>query len=206
MKKTAKFFVLISVFIVTTVSSPHTASAIMVDQMVPYCPEASPKRILAGETYSQKFISETNEFGIVAVKFTNYLDISDDSLVFRIKEKNSKDWYFEYTYKVDQMQNDKFFTFGIPPITNALGKEYVFELESLSGKPDNSIGVYVCEESGDLVFKLVQGVSADKQLIIDLKNKIKTDITFFIFWICSIAIIVTLLTNRKDENKKISSK
>jgi|GEM_PF-2900278 len=200
MKKTAKFFVLISVFIVTTVSSPHTASAVMVDQMVPYCPEASPKRILAGETYSQKFISETNEFGIVAVKFTNYLDISDDSLVFRIKEKNSKDWYFEYTYKVDQMQNDEFFTFGIPPITNALGKEYVFELESLSGKPDNSIGVYVCEESGDLVFKLVQGVSAFEQLKNDIFFQINSDIGFFLLWLLLTTAFLIKIVKHSEKN------
>lgn len=196
MKKTAKFFVLISVFIVTTVSSPHTASAIMVDQMVPYCPEASPKRILAGETYSQKFISETNEFGIVAVKFTNYLDISDDSLVFRIKEKNSKDWYFEYTYKVDQMQNDEFFTFGIPPITNALGKEYVFELESLSGKPDNSIGVYICKENEDILFKLAQGMPAQKQLLKDVVFKIRSDTGFASFLTILIGLVIALITKK----------
>ncbi len=178
----------------------NEVQAIMVNKMQTYCENQIPKRILEEEIVRQEFVSETDEFGIVAIKFTNYLDISDDSLIFRIKEKNSKDWYFEYTYKVDQMQNDEFFTFGIPPITNALGKEYVFELESLSGQPDDSIGIYMCENTGDVVFKLIQGVPALRQLTNDVLFRIKSDLGFFMLW--SLVIGVLLFETIKHDSKE----
>lgn len=188
------------VFISLWILYLNEVQAMMIDKMQIACDNQVSKRILEDDIIHQTFVSETDEFGIVAIKFTNYLDISDDSLIFRIKEKDTEEWHFEYAYQVDQMQNDEYFTFGIPPITKALNKQYVFELESLSGKQDDSIGVYLCEDTGDVVFKLVQGVPALNQLKNDIQFRISSDLGFFILW--SLIIGALLLKTTKYESKE----
>lgn len=180
--------------------STKDAKAIMVDKMVVFCEDQKIERVLAGDIYKQTFISETDEFGIIAVKFSNFSDISSDVLIFRIKESGQDGWYYENHYKVDQFQNDQYFPFGFPVISNALGKVYVFELESLSGTPDDSIGFFLCEESDDVVFKLVQGAPALRQLTNDVLFRIKSDLGFFILW--SLVITVLLFETTKHDSKE----
>jgi len=208
MRKKISFFT--AIFILINLIQPKEATAVMVDRMVLDCGEEAPARILASEVYRQTFVSEANSFGIISVKFANYQDISDDSLIFRFKELNSNDWYFEYTHRVDQMLDNKFFTFGIPPITNALGKEYVFELESISGKPDDSIGVFLsqndCHEGvltlndkpqgKDIIFKLVEGVPAQTQLKNDIIHRLSDDPLFFVLWFAITAVTLALLLKK----------
>ncbi len=199
-------FLIILAFLAQTAT--QNANAIMVDQMAFNCQEETPVRILKGNIYSQTFVSQTEAFGIVAVKFANYQDISQDLLIFRIKELGADNWYFEYTYKVDQIQDNQFFTFGIPQIANAKDKAYVFELESISGQQDDSIGVFISTENcfqdgtltingheseSDIIFKLAQGVPAKEQLLKDLFDLIAKDYSFFAFWVVVELLIIFLL-------------
>jgi len=189
-----------------------SVDAIMVDKMVVSCEDQKIERMLAGDIYKQTFISETDEFGIIAVKFSNFSDISSDVLIFRIKESGQDGWYYENRYKVDQIQNDQFFPFGIPHVTAALGKEYAFELESTAGIPDDSIGIYLsqndCTQTGQLiknevqnqkniVFKLIEGVPFQQQLANDISKNATDDIRFTLVWLLSIAVVFALFIRKK---------
>lgn len=200
--------ILFTVFLAfITLAAAQDANALMVDQMTLNCQKEVPVKILEGDLYHQTFVSQADAFGIVAIKFANYQDISQDLLVFRIKELGADDWHFEYTYKVDQMQDNQYFTFGIPQISNAKDKAYVFELESISGQPDDSIGVFIStddclqegtltingqESESDIVFKLVQGVPAQKKLYEDIFFHLSKDTGFFVFWTVAITTLAVL--------------
>lgn len=95
----------------------------------------------AGERISASFQANSDYLGIIAVRFYNFQKISDDSLVFRIKERGSKNWYYEGKYTVAQFQPDELFTFGFPIIPDSSGKYYYFELESVSGQKGNAIAI-----------------------------------------------------------------
>lgn len=97
--------------------------------------------IHAQEKVFAEFESEENYLGIVAVRFNTYGRINDDTVVFRIKEKGQEGWYYENIYKVDQFQPNQHFTFGLPPISNSMGKIYQFEIESRSGEKGNAVAL-----------------------------------------------------------------
>ena len=65
------------------------------------------------------------------VKFNTFDQINLESLIFRIREKNSTDWYYQNKYKTDQINKEIFFPFGFPIIENSQGKVYEIEIESL---------------------------------------------------------------------------
>lgn len=178
-------------------------------------------KILKGEVYKQSFLSTSDSFGIVGVKFSNNNKINNDVLTFRIKEEGEESWFYENQYKTDQFQNNSFFTFGFPIINNAQGKYFIFEIESLSGGEDDSVSVFLTsndiyregqlwkdnqEEEKDLVFKVVKEEPAKKLIIQDFQLRLKEDTGFFIFWlfltIFTILAIVFLAKNRQNEKRE----
>ena len=97
--------------------------------------------LLAKEKVSAQFRAKEDNLGIVSVRFYNFQRISKDRVTFRLKEKYQKKWYYEHTYKVDQFQSDKLFTFGFPIIPDSKNREYVFEIESLEGEIGDAIAL-----------------------------------------------------------------
>ena len=99
-----------------------------------------------GEIYQDskiigEFISTDNNMGIVGFRFWTFYRLNDDYLIFRIRDKNSKEWYYQNKYKADQFQPNQYFTFGFPIILDSKGKTYVFEIESSQGRPGVAVGV-----------------------------------------------------------------
>lgn len=101
--------------------------------------------LLKGETIRGEFEAKENNLGIVAVRFNTFFRINDDSVIFRLKEKGERDWYYEYSYLVDQFQPNDYFTFGFPIITDSLEKIYQFEVESVMGEPENAVALSMIE-------------------------------------------------------------
>lgn len=99
------------------------------------------KELLEGEKLKNEFISEENNLGIVLVRFYNFARISTDLVIFRIKEKGQKDWYYENKYKVKQFQANQYFAFGFPKIVDAKGKTFFLEIESVNENPQNAIAI-----------------------------------------------------------------
>lgn len=86
-----------------------------------------------------EFTAKHNNLGIISVNFNTHWNINTDYLQFRIKEKDQNNWYYINKYKVDQFQNNQYFPFGFPEISNSKGKIYQIEIESLYGTPTNSV-------------------------------------------------------------------
>jgi hypothetical protein len=108
--------------------------------------------ILANEKVVGNFKSTENNLGIVLVRFSRFGKVSD-RIIFRIKEKGKDNWYYENTYNADQFQDNQYFTFGFPSIADSKNKSYIFELESVSGKYNNGIGVSLDKPQSALVYK-----------------------------------------------------
>jgi hypothetical protein len=97
--------------------------------------------LLVGNKITGTFKSNFNNLGTVRLRFTTHYRLNEDWVIFRIKNINDNNWYYEGKYKSDQFQPSQLFPFGFPPITNSAGNIYYFEVESNSGTPDNSVSI-----------------------------------------------------------------
>lgn len=96
--------------------------------------------LLSGQKISAKFHAKENNLGIVSVRFKTYGKINNDEIIFRIKQEDNN-WYYENSYRVDQFQDNDYFTFGFPAISNSEGKTYYFEIESIRGKKGDAVSI-----------------------------------------------------------------
>lgn len=97
--------------------------------------------LLKGQTIRGEFVAKENNLGILAIRFNTFNRINKDTVIFSIKQKNAKSWYYQNKYKVDQFQPDNYFTFGFPVISNSNSKVYQFEIKSISGEIGNAITI-----------------------------------------------------------------
>jgi len=94
-----------------------------------------------GEKIVGEFKARQNYLGIVGFRFWTFWRLNDDFLIFRIREKGATEWYYQNKYKADQFQPNQYFTFGFPVIETSKGKTYIFEIESLQGRPGVAVGI-----------------------------------------------------------------
>lgn len=109
--------------------------------------------LIKGEKLQGSFIATNDFLGQVSIRFYNFQRINPDSVIFRIKEEGVKDWYYENTYTTGQFQPNMLFPFGFPVISNSKEKTYIFEVESLDGKPEHSIGISSVEPLGEVLYQ-----------------------------------------------------
>jgi hypothetical protein len=109
--------------------------------------------LLKGQKLQGTFTANDNYLGQVSVRFYNFDRINPDSVIFRIKEQGQNNWYYQGTYKTDQFQPDMLFPFGFPVINNSKGKTYSFEVESLNGLPEHSIGISTVAPLGATLYQ-----------------------------------------------------
>lgn len=99
-------------------------------------------RLLAGKKLTGEFVAQDDNLGTVAMRFLNFQRIpydQEDILVFRLKEKGQKNWYYENTYRSGLIFDVPFLPFGFPIIKDSKNKLYDFELESLKGNMRNGV-------------------------------------------------------------------
>lgn len=126
-------------------------------------------RLTKGEKIKGSFVAKENNLGIVAIRFQQFLRIpykDEDTLIFRIKEKGEKSWYYENTYKSGLTFDVPFLPFGFPIISDSKDKTYIFEVESLYGNEKN--GVIVSARAPNLISKY----SVTKELIISDRKEL----------------------------------
>lgn len=93
-------------------------------------------------TIERSFVARTDNLGTVAVPFNTHDKSINEKIEFRVKETNSKNWYYENTYNTDQFQNNIPFPFGFPVVTNSRNKSYTFQIEILNEeKPSDLISL-----------------------------------------------------------------
>lgn len=94
------------------------------------------KKIARGVKVTGRFKGEMNNLGIVAVRFNTFGEVKTGKLTFRIKENSSNKWYYESTYEMQKFTNNDFFPFGFPVIPDSESKEFIVQLEGISGEED----------------------------------------------------------------------
>ena len=153
--------------------------------------------LLKGRKISGEFKAVDNYLGILAMKFniigdTNFKE--DDILVFRIKEKESKAWHYENSYKSRTIYTSPFFPFGFPIIENSKNKIYQFELTSLRGNSDNAIGVKESEFYITSYYKYsrFEILSSPPNLFSYLSKKIITSFSNLQFFLYSTLYLIPL--------------
>lgn len=101
-------------------------------------------KLLKGDKISGEFKAEENNLGIVSIKFQTFIRPpyqDEDILIFRIKEKGKKNWYYQNQYKDGLIYDVPIFPFGFPKIDSSKGKIYQFEIISTKGNNNNSIAL-----------------------------------------------------------------
>lgn len=156
--------------------------------------------LLAGDKVIGEFKSEDNFLGIVEIRFLTYGKISSDSYTFRIKEKSDKEWYYSNVYKAKEFGGYPLFPFGFPIITNSKGKIYYFELESLSGRSRNAVGISAIEPVILVkdAFNRTYLLDHKEELALFLFKKIKeivqeTNMQYYFYFIIIYVFLVALL-------------
>lgn len=97
--------------------------------------------LLKGETRQFQFEATQDNLGSVSINFNTYDRKNTDHLIFRIKEKNAKNWYYESEYNTYAFTTLTFYPFGFPIIHHSKDRTYLFEIESLRGTRDNSVAI-----------------------------------------------------------------
>jgi len=99
-------------------------------------------KLLKGEKITGEFTAKENYLGIVIVRFNPYIKPDyrgEDVLLFGLKEKGGKDWYYYNAYRSGSIESQQLFPFGFPVITFSKDKVYDFQIESIAGNEVNSV-------------------------------------------------------------------
>jgi hypothetical protein len=102
------------------------------------------EKLQKGNFVSGEFLATENNLGILSFRFETFFRPayrSEDVLLFQIKEKDSKDWYYQGKYNDGLVYEVPFFPFGFPIIQDSKGKTYEFRITSLKGDEYNSVAV-----------------------------------------------------------------
>lgn len=103
----------------------------------------------SGKLYAKKriygeFTAAENNLGIVAVRVHNFNlknRNEEDTILFRLKDKGAKKWYFTSSNYGGHFHDTDLYPFGFPTIKNSKGKRYYFEIESVKGTEKNAITI-----------------------------------------------------------------
>ncbi len=156
------------------------------------------KKLLKGQRLFGEFSAKDNHLGIVAVMFgkVHKAEGEDEEIIlFRIKEKKSKEWLYVNEYKLGLFASNDYFPFGFKEIIDSRGKIYIYEITSKNGRPDNSLEtknsnpIYLSE------YKYSKGeIFGDLNLLMRfIKVKIITFITDFNSLLSSIVFLLPFI-------------
>ncbi len=99
------------------------------------------RELLAGEVIIGYFKAKYNNLSKVAFWFNTYNRVNKDRLIFRIKNVSEDSFLFQTQVDTDQLIQDKLYQFVFPSLKDSKGKNYQFELESLTGATGSAIYV-----------------------------------------------------------------
>lgn len=163
--------------------------------------------ILAGKKTKGQFTASANRLGSIGIRFNTYNKINYDLIIFRIKEKGKKDWYYQQTSRTDQIRQDVFWPFGFSPISNSEGKIYQFEIESAEGIKGDAIALnhsqktFIANYTYPKQFLLENKLDIPYVVIKKIASGLDTQSQFVILAIGIISILAPFLHNKlKKEN------
>jgi uncharacterized membrane protein YfhO len=135
--------------------------------------ELSAKKIL-----NQNFTARFDNLGTIALAFDTNNRSINDKVVFRLKQRDQKDWYYQNTYNANQFQNNIPFPFGFPVISDSKNKSYSIQIESLEGKSGESLIISENNKNFLSIYKYSKSelINNPKAMIQFFVNKINTQI------------------------------
>lgn len=88
-----------------------------------------------------EFKAKHNNLGTISLKLDVTKSDPNNHIIFKIKNKNQNDWFYENTYPTDSslQNNNIFFPFGFPIINNSKNETYRIEISSTDGKIESII-------------------------------------------------------------------
>lgn len=98
------------------------------------------KPLKKGEIIKGEFTAKENNLGIVAIAFDPHYKTWDD-VIFRIKKKGEREWYFSNKFWAPQFLDFEYFSFGFPIIRESKNKIYQFEIKSLVAKEGEGLRI-----------------------------------------------------------------
>jgi hypothetical protein len=176
---------------------------------------SSPQSLLLnGKSIVGEFSAAENNLGIISIRFLTHEKLSyedQDNVVFRIKERDAKTWFYQRTYTAGGIYELPLYPFGFPKITDSKGKIYIFSITSLKGNKENALQL-----SGSEPILVTKYVYTKSELLANKKNLLQylvkkfitsfTDLAFFessliyllpfIFYILWISIFERLRIDR----------
>lgn len=159
---------------------PNKCQAVMNEVLVVGRENIAKKELQNGEVISQIFTSPVDDFGIVTVKLARNKGVEDDKVIFRIKEVNSEEWYYQVEVSTKDFRQEWFYPFGFPTIEDSINKDYIFELEFLSEDKDSRL--FYFQSGEDIVFTVANNRPIHQAVFKDFINNIQSDIVFFAAW------------------------
>ncbi len=101
--------------------------------------------LFAGNKVIGQFTAKDDFLSGIGIRFETFRRINSDVLKFRIKEANQAGWRFENTLHSKEFSGNPLYTIKIPTISDSRGKTYIFEIESLYGKPGDAVSIGINE-------------------------------------------------------------
>lgn len=154
--------------------------------------------LLKSESINGEFKAYENNLGILAIRFNSLNAVvhdDEDVLIFRIKEKGQKKWWYQNMYRSGGIYGTPFYPFGFPQIVNSKGKIYQFSLTSLKGNKMNAVSLSGREPL--LVSKYVytknQLFNDKKVLLIFLYRKVINSFSDMDFLVASISYLLPFI-------------
>ncbi len=102
---------------------------------------ATNKKIYAGMKFYREITAVDNNLDAIFVRFYTFDRQSNDTVAFRIKEKDQPGWFYENSYQASNFKSDQLFPFVFPVVKDAKGKSYEIEIESQNGGPADAVAI-----------------------------------------------------------------
>jgi hypothetical protein len=97
--------------------------------------------IVPGSPVQSTIRAAHNNLSTIKLRIDTFNRLNTSHIIFRLKKHGDSVWTVTNTYTIDRFEDGLMYGFGFPPIVDSKDKSYTFELQSIDGTNDNSIGV-----------------------------------------------------------------
>ncbi len=157
-------------------------------------------------TIGQSFVATQDDLSRIDIMLATYARENTHEIIFELREAEAQNPAIIQTIKAQSIKNNAYHSFRFDPISNSIGRTYIFSLSSPGSEPGNAItawyhtddvysdGTAFINDSaiqGDLRFRVYHSYSLT-ELSLFIFKRITHDRIFFIFW--CLLLIVTVST------------
>lgn len=166
-------------------------------------------------TVGQSFLATKDKLSRIDIRLATYARENTHEIIFELREAGAQEPVVSQIIQAQSIKNNAYHSFHFDPITNSLGRTYIFTLSSPESKPGNAItawyhtddlyenGTIFLDEKpgeGDLRFRIFYTKSLREVAVLIFK-RITEDWIFFIFWCLLLMVTAStiLWLHRKEK-------